>query len=1208
MAEENENIPNNVPDNGDILGSTNNYEKNVKSINTSLNEINDNIKKGNDLLYSIVSDNRFNNKNNFQSAASDAKNKSRYSSNVSNRSFKSSSKSSGGAFDDVFNGIEEALADYFGVKYLGDDLGKVTEDLKDKVINNLSQVMGVASEDVVKTVSKGITDTALKDFDKVHPQLAKSAKKLSNWYSSGFDNFNKEAAKAWNDAISSGMSADNAKMFSFENIFGDGPSDTTGTSSKSSYNTKKPVNSRKESEQLLKSAKYNNAVFTNAVFKSSSDEKDKILDKDELTLEDVTNTVSGGSEGSATSEALSNAKDELMDTAKDEMADAGKKALQSGDFKAIGQGLKGVAGSLTKLGPQMLATVAIGTLVDRLSDTVGKFIDRTGKAVDKIMSGADRWDETRWSAVEAEEARLAKDVETFIKQPFKILEDAANKVYEVWDSTLQTITATQGYDKSGLQDLMTAYAERLREEGLSDVVGTTDVTTMLQNILNAGLSGDVAEEFAYQATVLNKAIPTEDFTSYASTYASLASSYMSLGYSQQEALEYANKQLQIFASNVLTASREVSGGFTSSLTGVSDLFDNIVKIAQTGGSTDTTNISSALSIVQAIAGQVSPDVGTSLVNQIVQAAIGGNDSNLVALRSLAGTGASNTSFLQSFVRDPNSVLANLFSGLSDMFDKSTDNYMEVAYSLSDTFGISADALTRVDWDKLVDELRTNSASNAALNQNMTLLASGETTTSAESQRLSQINEYMIEQGLSYVLDNETARIIQEHMWDQEIAQQMQESTYAVDFAGGALELMNSIASLLQGVVRVLTLGLVDVGSVVQSGKEYVGLTSDIKSMIEEGKVGDGNSDALKNLTTYNVNSLTKPPNLMDYWGLNSSYFGTSAAANNISSSLSSSGSMPDSKYSWASAGKSSLDTFTSYSGATYTPEGISSQSATETISNQTAGKLEQWMNSMETYIDNKMSFDDWYVSSNEYGFSDIDSTLSEMGYTRSDMQREYSNRATDKAVEQEVENRQLEIMFYTSAVEFLQTTHPEEVTNWNNLFTTTMYDWSITFTEQMSNWTTLYTDTVAAYVEHQDAMYSDWKKLFTEISIETHEKLQYANNQFDNSFINDFLYEWKDYYIGNHTHYREATNYEASLRTINKEKSQTGEAILALAETLTKNYSDLADPTVQTNVLLGQIVMLLQSIYTKQSAGNSLTLPTALSALGLNIANAKDSK
>lgn len=52
------------------------------------------------------------------------------------------------------------------------------------------------------------------------------------------------------------------------------------------------------------------------------------------------------------------------------------------------------------------------------------------------------------------------------------------------------------------------------------------------------------------------------------------------------------------------------------------------------------------------------------------------------------------------------MLAKMFSNINSMLSSATDNYMEVAYSLSDTFGISVDALTRVDWDKLVAALET----------------------------------------------------------------------------------------------------------------------------------------------------------------------------------------------------------------------------------------------------------------------------------------------------------------------------------------------------------------------------------------------------------------------------------------------------------------------------------------------------------------------
>lgn len=884
-----------------------------------------------------------------------------------------------------------------------------------------------------------------------------------------------------------------------------------------------------------------------------------------------------------------------------------------------GTALVAAAPELAIAGAAIAGAVVIGKTVLGEFDKAAKHMSQ---AADKMGEGWNRADEMRWQNVEAQEKRFQQDAETFVRAPFKILEDAANKVYEVWDSALQTINATQGYNKADLQDLMTAYAQRLRSEGLSSVVGTTDVTSMLQQIINSGLSGKVAEEFAYQATILNKAIPTEDFSQYASSYASLASQYMSLGHSQEEALEYANAQLKMFASNVLTASREVSGGFTSSLTNVSNLFSDVVKISETGKSTNTAALSSALSTVQAVAGAVSPDVGNNLVAQIVNAAVGGNDNSLTALRSLAGTGASNTSFLQALVKNPSKVLTQMFTNLNSMLSNATDNYMEVAYSLSDTFGVSVDALTRVDWDKLVNALENSSSSSDALNQNMQLLASGETTTSAESQRLAQINEYMIDQGLSYVLDNESARVIQQHMWDQEIAEQLQEATYAVDFAGGALEFMTSIVGVVQNIWDFLTgQKLVNLLSTAVQSDDLKG---DIAKLIEAGKVGNGNAQAYHDLTTYDVSSLSNVPNILDIWGKKSNYYDgllgvnsylnkdafdkAGMLVNGVTNSLyqasdalqSVATASPSSMYTWSSAPKSVLTTFSSYT-APAQLAGISSKSASSDIASNTATAFNNWLSSMTDFVSQNKSYDEWYASAKDYGFSDVSSAAQQAGYSDTDLKLAYTDAITSNAIDTQAAGKQLENQFYQDAITWLEDTYPTNWEDWNTKYDTNVVSWLDTFTTQMSDWSTLYTDTMDAYQAHVDGLYKSWSDLYTETSDETHKNQKYLNTKFDESFIDDFLYEWKDYYIGNHTHYRNATNYDSALRTINSEKTQTGQAVLALAQSLTKNYEDLADPAVQTNVLLGQIVILLQSIFTAQQSGKGLTLPTSLAALGLNI-------
>ena len=70
------------------------------------------------------------------------------------------------------------------------------------------------------------------------------------------------------------------------------------------------------------------------------------------------------------------------------------------------------------------------------------------------------------------------------------------------------------------------------------------------------------------------------------------------------------------------------------------------------------------------------------------------------------------------------------------------------------------------------------------------------------------------------------------------------------------------------------------------------------------------------------------------------------------------------------------------------------------------------------------------------------------------------------------------------------------------------------------------------------------------------------------------------------------------------EKSKSDDLGTQLANILIENAKDLKDPTVQTNVLLSQIVVLLQAISTKSSTGNTgLSLPDTLSALALGLTN-----
>lgn len=1286
MADENTNNTNSANQStGDVLGSvtgTSSIRKQVASINSSVQSIDATTQELKTAVVKFIAQNKTSNAQTFFGAVSDYTHKSKTQQKQSSARVPSSSSAKRsvdgrGVIEDALNGFEETLCEYLGVPYIGDDVSKTITDAFDKYAENLASAVGSSVDDLPKKLASELTKRSIQSFTSAHPNVDKQIKGYVGKYKNAIDSVGKKLADRWNTAVAQTISdSEVASVLSADSILGktqavnDNAAQSNSAQQGTSASSAVHAVSGSVKSDALSAVDYWWDIYNDVIgIKETDSFRDVISGDSEATsswaqnkaesawkswfdenpndVEWAASKDSGlGDVASSVAQQILDAKNvkpapeattasigDLVNVGESFASDFAKDAapvVQAAAQTALSKGaslLTEAGAALSSVAPELLvatatAVAAYELVIKPIFAEFGRTVKRLESASEKLNKGWDRADETRWANVEAQEKRFQQDAETFVRAPFKILEDAANKVYEVWDSALQTINATQGYSKADLQDLMTSYAVRLRKEGMSSVVGTTDVTSMLQQIIKSGLSGKVAEEFAYQATLLNKAIPTEDFSQYAASYASLASQYMSLGHSQQEALQYANTQLKMFASNVLTASREVSGGFTTSLTGVSSLFSDIVKITETGKATDTTALSSALSAVQAVAGTVSPDVGNSLVSQIVSAATGGNASGLTALRSLAGTGASNTAFLQALVKDPSKVLAKMFSNINSMLSSATDNYMEVAYSLSDTFGISVDALTRVDWDKLVAALENSSSSSTALNQNMQLLASGETTSSAESQRLQQINEYMIDQGLAYVLDNESARLIQQHMWDQEIAEQLQDATYAVDFAGGALELITSIAGLIQNVLDFLTLK--PLVNTVTTGIQSNDLKKDIAALIEAGKVGKGNATAFHDLTTYDVNALSSTPNILDMWGKKSNYYDgllgvnsginkgivdnffskVNALTNTVYGGADTISSMmtnaPSSKYSWGTASKSSLSTFSSYTKPNELA-GLTSPTASSQIASNTATALGSWINSMSDFVSQNKSYDEWYASAKDYGFSDALSAVKQAGYSEDDLKQEYSRAVTQSAIDEQSAGKALEGQFYSDAIQWIESTYPANWESWNTKYDTNVVSWLETFTTQMSDWSTLYTDTMTAFTDHFDETYKSWSTLYTEATDETHKNQKYLNTKFDESFINDFLYEWKDYYIGNHTHYRTATNFDSSLRAINSEKTQTGQAVLALAQSLTKNYEDLADPAVQTNVLLGQVVILLQSILTAQQSGKGLTLPTALASLGLNI-------
>lgn len=1070
--------------------------------------------------------------------------------------------SKGGILDSFTDGIEDALLESLGVS----DFKKQIQGSLSELASQLGTTVDDLPNELGKELGKQLADT------NVGKGIADRLKSAGNNYVKNITDAFKQGqgAASYKDAIKSGFSKDR-DVFRRGNSVQQEPASSPDVS-----DLNQEVNKVKEASEAAAAVK---------------DSSSKIVDLEQAKAAKGAQAASQAA-GQAASGAVAGGVAEGAKVA-EAVAPVAEGAA------AAGPALMGLASSLAAAAVPLIAMAAATAILDSAFEAFTPAIESAKEALSSMHRAANREQESRKKQTELAKKRLEDDYNTLVKAPFEILEQAAQKLYDAWDNSVRTISATQGYSKADVQDLMSSYAQRLRDEGLTKVVSGADIISNLTNVLNSGLSGQVAEEFAYLATKLNAAVPTQDFFQYADTYASVAANAIQQGKSQAEAIEYANAEMKTFASNVLYASRQLSGGFSSGLKDAQKLFDYSVEIANASKVGDPATISGVLTSISAIAGSVAPDLADGLVDAVVKAATGGNSSEIVALRSLAGTNASNTEFLKALAKDPKSVFTELFSNLAKMQTMSNDNFMEVAEGLSSVFGISMDAFARVDFNYLANAISQMNVNNSSLDENMQLLASGQTTSTAEQLRMAQINQYMLDEGLAYVLDNEVARAIQQHMWDEQLAREMQEASYGVELQGSALTLLQGITQTVENIKNFLNpfSFMKKLGNLIGSNKEGKALQADTRQLLELGKVGSGDAKSLYNLTTRNKD-LKLVDNIVNLMGGQSAYASASQSRQNtadlfntlsntikvsgaLSAMLSSnspaeslinhavmnSKSSPTSKYAWANMSKSLSSALASSPvNTTGLVSTVDTTKASERIKQQSNANMKRFLDSMGAAVESNQTYDEWVATAKKYKITDLDDALENYGVTEAQLKGAFADKEAVAASQYEHDRDMIEDEFWKQAT---------------------------------------------LYALNEQPVWLEYQKLVTDNQASMIAQLIIANAELQNiwgisnKFFNDYLTDWRNYYI-KHTAYSDATlnSYKAA-DIIKSEKKENGDAVLALADALTRNtigiQEGFKDPVVQTNVLLAKILIVAEAIMQQNNKTGGLSLPDALSALGLGM-------
>lgn len=871
---------------------------------------------------------------------------------------------------------------------------------------------------------------------------------------------------------------------------------------------------------------------------------------------------------------------------------AGVKEVGKSLIDDAGAAVANFAGKLGLTCPQ-LALLAAGAAIVAygLIKSLGPAIEGTKQLFEEMKKSGNRYQESRKKNLEAEKARIEADTKLMVQKPFEILTEAAEAWYRTWDENLRTISATQGYNKDDVYALMASYADRLRNEGLTDVVSSADISTNLGKVLQSGLSGQVAEEFAYIATILESAVPTQDWWSYGETYASIAANAIANGQSQSAAIKYANEQMELFASNVLYAGRQLSGGFSSGLKDAQSLFEASNKIATASKQGQVSAISGVLTSVSAVVGAIAPDLSSGLVDAVVNAAIGGNSSEIVALRSLAGVNASNTEFLKLLAQNPKGIFEELFRNLANMQNMSNDNYMEVAEGLADVFGISMDAFARVDFNYLADAISQMNVNNASLQENLDLLSSGETTSNKELLRYQQINKYMLDEGLHYVMDNEAARQIQQHMWDEQLAREIMEAEYAVNLQGSALTFIEGISETVQRILDFLNplSFLKKLNNLVVTAKQADAQRDDVRQLLELGKIGAGNAKALYNLTTTGQDlGLTKSLNALmggyskyealdtalDLYNTTRNVAGIQdmhAAGKSFLKALTQSTLLAptsstfwtggkQSKYDWDTVGKSTNNFLTSTSFAsnklTVAAQALSTSAASQVKSN---ARMQEFVDSMKNFagVDGK-TYDDWLKTASSYGIKDVGAALDDYGLTEQQLKNQFQAAETQKGTEAQHKRNLSEEKFWEQGQLFWNETHPQ--------------------------WGQQVLDKQEVQIAHQVSMLGKLDSIFN----------------LQDAFFKKFFIKWSAEFE-THDNYKPNIDLSEVNRIQREEKNETGDAVLALAQALTANSTELKDPAVQTNVLLSKILLVAEAIMQQNNQGGGSSLAATLQGLSLGL-------
>ena len=440
-------------------------------------------------------------------------------------------------------------------------------------------------------------------------------------------------------------------------------------------------------------------------------------------------------------------------------------------------GKQAIASDILNVGGNVIGDIASTAIKAALPGIAGMFL---GEYAEKIIGGLTKnfseyigylttnAQNLRNEIIKSGFEKIRKDVNDMATYSIDIYTKSVNDIYSAWDANLGKVTATQGYTKEALNTLQDAVAQRLQAEGYGNVINAGDYITELANTLNSKLGGELAEAFAAQNLILQKAVPEVDLSSMGETFAAIYRSAELQGVDAEELMISAMNQVA-GATKALEKSTSGNNQFISQIDNLLKKANEVV-LSSNGTADQVAEMATQLMAAEAPLSAIAPQL-SGFTSTLVDKLLSGNDATAVALRAIMNTldsniGISETDFRKSLMEDTQGVLSTAFEAIGQFINDNSNEAAQYEFykSMETVFGISSNQLAQIDFSAIAQQIAdASTATNMkALTDAENLVRAGETTTLEEQLVANTSNQLLATNAIADTLDNALMRKLEQN--------------------------------------------------------------------------------------------------------------------------------------------------------------------------------------------------------------------------------------------------------------------------------------------------------------------------------------------------------------------------------------------------------------------------------------------------------------